>query len=230
MASSHVKMEKSSSEDLHLKNKAALSPYAEPCRERCHVNRDTEGLRSILSNQNNSNLTHVKIAGTLHSVSDPAKLVLDVLMGFSSSSLVQNEEFMLAVSENSCLLLLEHLRHVSCQVTPEVKREAAVFAIQWRSKFAEQKPVNEEAICFLQFVAAYSLASSFTASELLCLLDSDNWRRMAPDLCNALGLAGEIPCECSLLSLLIKAFSLFIYLFKIALLLNWYYVGAKFYM
>lgn len=182
--------------DLPLESKEVSSSLdSEP---KCSpVTIGVEDLRLLLSKRKDD-LTRYKVSNALQHACDPAKLVLDVIKDPSPSNSKGNRVFKLGVSRVSCLFLLEQLRRVSPHIKIQVIDESLTFALLWKPKLVKKDRL--EVISFLQLLAAYRLASFFDPHWLLGLLDTNHWRKWAPDLCQVLGLVIMIPGKCSLLS------------------------------
>ncbi|KAH7845405.1 hypothetical protein Vadar_001624 [Vaccinium darrowii] len=114
--------------------------------------------------------------------SDPAKLVLDSMLGCYNSNFKAN-------AINAFNLLLSQLLGVPLEVKTAVKEEAMKFASDWKDKVKQRSP--SEVWCFLLFLATYKGASCFPVNELLGLLEIVSNRRQSTDLFRALGLADK---------------------------------------
>ncbi|KAJ9185921.1 hypothetical protein P3X46_005492 [Hevea brasiliensis] len=190
----HAKTQQSSLGDSPLESKEAsssLDPQHKP--KAFSFNRSKEDLKLLLKKHDDNDLEHGEIAAALRLACDPGRLVLDVMNASHPFNLKRNKDIKLRVSKKSCILLLEQLRMVSPQINPDIKEEAKKVAFYWETTLAEKKNDHLEVICFLQFLAAYGLASTFDADKLLVLLDADEWRKEAADLVQVLGLADKIP-------------------------------------
>lgn len=157
---------------------------------------DANCLRSYLSESvKDQNSFHEKALNCLRCSSDPAKLVLDVVPEFY----LQLDDIQGDTNKECCNFLLELLMKLSPDITPLVKEAAVNLAAAWKARLAREgnKPFN--VFCFLKFLAAYGLASSFEADELLSLFStfySTNGvyeLEQNPSLCRALGLEIKIP-------------------------------------
>ncbi|KAJ9131546.1 hypothetical protein P3X46_035201 [Hevea brasiliensis] len=190
----HAKTQQSSLGDSPLESKEAsssLDPQHKP--KAFSFNRSKEDLKLLLKKHEDNDLEHSKIAAALRLACDPGRLVLDVINASHPFNLKGNKDIKLRVSKKSCILLLEQLRMVSPQINPDIKEEAKKVAFYWETTLAKKINDHLEVICFLQFLAAYGLASTFDADKLLVLLDADEWRKEAADLVQVLGLADKIP-------------------------------------
>ncbi|GKV07549.1 hypothetical protein SLEP1_g19306 [Rubroshorea leprosula] len=153
---------------------------------------DGDVLRFLLQKPKKVKVTGSEIMDALQLVSDPARLVLEVVFGCGSSNMEKNEGFDLCVPQKRCILLLGLLRRILPKIKQQVKDEAKKYAMNWQRKLVKKRE-GLEVTCFLQFLAAYRLATIFKQHELLDLLDNNHWRQMAPDLCQVLGLENAIP-------------------------------------
>ncbi|KAF5740566.1 putative Protein FRIGIDA [Tripterygium wilfordii] len=154
------------------------SPTSEPEPNYFPVDVEGKGLRLILSEKENDDLTRDKVSAALQHSVDPAKLVLDVVKG---------EGFKFDVSKERCILLLEQLRKLSPLIKPHVKEEALKFANSWKENLLKQDQL--EVVCVLHFLATYGLASSVNGNELLGPLGAGFWVKMGPNLREVIGLA-----------------------------------------
>ncbi|KAJ4844117.1 hypothetical protein Tsubulata_028152 [Turnera subulata] len=182
-------------DDMQLEREKLSSSLDPQPRPNCTaVKMGAEDLRSFLNKNENFDLVHEKVSDVLHQETHPAKLVLDTINDPSSSNMKGNNSFRLGLSLDRCLTLLEQLRKLKHQNNPKVTDEASKFARDWKTKL-ESTNKNDplEVLCFLQFLAAFSLANLFKPGWLLGLLDTDYWKSKAPDLCQVLGLVEEIP-------------------------------------
>ncbi|GLT36677.1 hypothetical protein SLA2020_110400 [Shorea laevis] len=153
---------------------------------------DEDVLRFLLQKPKKLEVTGSEFMDALQSVSDPARLVLEVVFGCGSSDMEKNKGFDLYVPQERCILLLGLLRRILPKIKQQVKDEAKKYAMKWKQKLVKRRE-GLEVTCFLQFLAAYRLATIFKQHDLLGLLDDIHWRRMAPDLCQVLGLENAIP-------------------------------------
>lgn len=133
----------------------------------------------------------------IHCASDPAKVVLDALRKCRSANLGKCKygpsSLMKRFSD-----LLEHLREVSPEITPQVKIEAVVLAVEWRETLTGSQLNYSEVLGFLQLLATFELSSSYDSDELLGLLEIVYQSRRAINLFKIQRLADKIPGMLSL--------------------------------
>ncbi|XP_075098241.1 uncharacterized protein LOC107825057 [Nicotiana tabacum] len=129
----------------------------------------------------------------IHCASDPAKVVLDALRKCRSANLGKCKYGPSSLMKRFCDLL-EHLREVSPEITPQVKIEAVVLAVEWRETLTGSQLNYSEVLGFLQLLATFELSSSYDSDELLGLLEIVYRSRRAINLFKILGLADKIPC------------------------------------
>ncbi|WCJ43245.1 hypothetical protein M5689_024000 [Euphorbia peplus] len=188
--------EKSCPDDLPSEsNKVSASLSRQPKTNFSSVNPSKEELKKLIDMCEKHQLDDGEIAAALQSACDPGKLVLDLMNVPVPFKLDGSKEFMAHLRKTSCLLLLKQFRTVSFQIkNSEIRQAAKKFALYWETTVAiEGKKSPLDVICFLQFLACFKLGSIFNAEDLLDLLDTDHWRKDAPDLCEVLGLADKIP-------------------------------------
>ncbi|XP_006354307.1 FRIGIDA-like protein 5 [Solanum tuberosum] len=128
----------------------------------------------------------------IHCVSDPAKLVLDALQKCRSANLGKYKYDPLVMKSFSDLL--EHLRDVSPEITPQVKVEALVLSVEWHETLTGSQLNPSEVLRFLQLIATFELSSSYDSDELLGLLEIVYKSRRAINLFKILGLRDKVPC------------------------------------
>ncbi|XP_059318380.1 uncharacterized protein LOC132068717 isoform X2 [Lycium ferocissimum] len=128
----------------------------------------------------------------IHFLSDPAKVVLDALRKCRSANLGKYKYGPLVMKSFSDLL--EHLREVSPEITPQVKIDAIVLAVEWQKTFTGSQLNPSEVLGFLQLLATFELSSSFDSDELLRLLKIVYNSTRAINLFKILELADKIPC------------------------------------
>ncbi|KAJ7973409.1 FRIGIDA-like protein [Quillaja saponaria] len=125
---------------------------------------------------------------------DPAKLVLDAMLGFYAPHSNQGDvEYDKKIIRRSCILLLDELKKASPVINSHVKEEAMNLACEWRVKMNVADEEGLEVMAFLKLLAAYELASSFNAMEVQHLLDVLEQRRRATGLHQDLGNAEKSP-------------------------------------
>ncbi|CAN0897551.1 FRIGIDA-like protein 3 [Linum grandiflorum] len=107
-----------------------------------------------------------EVESALKLSSDPAKLVLDAMEGFYPPHLKKGGiEFEESVVRKNCLMLLEWVTKMSLLIEPEVKKEALKLALDWIRKLKSDAEHSLEVIAFLQFLAAFELASCFRPEQ-----------------------------------------------------------------
>ncbi|KAL4325239.1 hypothetical protein GQ457_11G006450 [Hibiscus cannabinus] len=136
-----------------------------------------------------------EVLRALQNSPDPAKFVLDLMLEISSQHKKNDragfEESVLKIS----LLMLEQLLQVSphVQAQPNVKTDALKLANEWKTKMKLSAENSMEILCFLQFVAAFGLASSLNADEIFNLLVTTAQHQQAWNICQFLGFTDMIP-------------------------------------
>ncbi|GMJ03771.1 hypothetical protein like AT5G27220 [Hibiscus trionum] len=134
-----------------------------------------------------------EVLSALQMTPDPAKFVLDLMLEISSQHKKNDgtgfEESVLKIS----LLMLEQLLHVSPHVQPNVKADALKLANGWKTKMRLSAENSIEVLCFLQFVAAFGLASSLSRDEIFKLLVTTAKDQPARNICQLLGFTDMIP-------------------------------------
>ncbi|KAK8541903.1 hypothetical protein V6N12_014523 [Hibiscus sabdariffa] len=152
-------------------------------------------LQSILNEQfDEPGLRKNEVLSALQMSPDPAKFVLDLMIGISSQQHKKKdgtgfEESVLKIS----LLMLEQLLQVSPHVHPNVKADALEFANEWKTKMKLSAENSIEILCFLQFVAAFGLSSSLSGNEIFKLLVTTAQHQQARNICQLLGFTNMIP-------------------------------------
>ncbi|KAK8541906.1 hypothetical protein V6N12_014526 [Hibiscus sabdariffa] len=136
-----------------------------------------------------------EVLRALQNSPDPAKFVLDLMLEISSQHKKNDgsgfEGSVLKIS----LLMLEQLLQVSphVQAQPNVKTDALKLANEWKTKMKLSAENSMEILCFLQFVAAFGLASSLNADEIFKLLVTTAQHQQARNICQLLGFTDMIP-------------------------------------
>ncbi|KAL6516178.1 hypothetical protein OROGR_019483 [Orobanche gracilis] len=128
-----------------------------------------------------------EIFKVLHLSSDPAKLVLDAMVGFYPPHLRKGDVELNV--RRTCIILLEQLFRMSKNIQPCVKEQALQLAGLWKSKMRADGGNPLEALGFLHLLAAYDLASYFEKHEVLSFLMMVAQHRERPQLCRVLGFA-----------------------------------------
>lgn len=161
------------------------------------VTMDGRNLQLFL-NENASNHGRMRneVFAALLMSADPAKLVLDAMVGFYPPHLKNGEvEFEGAIVRRSCVLLLEQLARVGPPISPKVREAAARLAQEWKANMGLEVGNSLEILGFLWLLGAYRLTSEFDNSELLKLFENVVQHGQANGLAHTLGLtyrsAGE---------------------------------------
>ncbi|KDP23588.1 hypothetical protein JCGZ_23421 [Jatropha curcas] len=163
-----VQIEKSSPRDSPFERKEASSSLDPQPKPKCFsFDSNKDDLRRLLTMDESHDLAS-KVAAALQLAFDPGKLVLDVMNTSHPFDFRGNRDM-------------------------KVKRRGKRICTLLGKKTGKNGMDPLEVICFLHFLAAYSLASTFTADLLLVLLDADDWHEKVPELVQALGLAEMIP-------------------------------------
>ncbi|KAK4407235.1 FRIGIDA-like protein 2 [Sesamum angolense] len=109
-----------------------------------------------------------EIFKVLHLSSDPAKLVLDAMVGFYPPHLRKGDtEFNV---RKTCIILLEQLIKMSPNIQPYVTEKAFELASAWKLKMRPSAQNPLEVLGFLHLLAAYNLASHFDKDEVISFL------------------------------------------------------------
>ncbi|PIN11023.1 hypothetical protein CDL12_16377 [Handroanthus impetiginosus] len=135
-----------------------------------------------------------EIFKVLHLSPDPAKLVLDAMVGFYPPHLREGD-----IESNvrrTCIILLAQLPKMSLKVQPCVREEALELASAWKLKMRATAENPLEVLGFLHLLAAYNLASYFDEDEILSLLMMVSQHRRTPNLCHILGFTDSITGLC----------------------------------
>ncbi|XP_026392854.1 FRIGIDA-like protein 3 [Papaver somniferum] len=151
------------------------------------------GLRTyIMNNRKDVSAIH-EVGVALKLAPDPAKLVLDSMVGFFVPNSKGDKDGEEAATRRTCILLLEKLYDISPQIKPQIKEKAMQVAIEWKGKLSKGEDNPLERLGFLQLLVTYHLVSSFDAKELIDLVVSIAKRKQAIDLCRSLGFTDRIP-------------------------------------
>ncbi|GER24936.1 protein FRIGIDA [Striga asiatica] len=121
----------------------------------------------------------------LHLSSDPAKLVLDAMVGFYPPHLRKGD-----VEVNvrrACIILLEQLFRMSKKIQPCTRKEAIDLASSWKSKIRANSENPLAVLGFLHLLAAYDVTSCFDRNEILSFLMMVDKHRQSPQLYRLLG-------------------------------------------
>lgn len=164
-------------------------------------NMDADGLRSYLTEHHLKGkfIIHDKILDALRYAPDPGKLVIEVTRSSSHQIFVDKAES--KADKNSCILLLMQFMKLSPPITPVVEEEAKNFADFLNARLISMGNSNTPAdnFGFLQFVAAFKLASFYDPHQLIFLFRKfysghEVYRKgQLACLCRALGLSKMIP-------------------------------------
>ncbi|XP_043689914.1 truncated FRIGIDA-like protein 1 [Telopea speciosissima] len=158
------------------------------------IKMDGKGLRSyVVDHRKELDLIRGEVTVAFKSASDPAKLVLDAMVGFFPPNSKGDKDGELAAIRRTCILLLEQLKTISPQISPQVKEKAKKLALEWKGKLTLGGPNHLEALAFLQLLATFDLVSGFSIDWLLDLLVTIARRRQALELCRALGFTDNMP-------------------------------------
>ncbi|CAL5197762.1 unnamed protein product [Lathyrus oleraceus] len=151
-----------------------------------------------------------EISVALESAIDPARLVLDLLVGFypANDTTQQKEKLGAALQgkRKSCILILEAMASLLARadpgadhlLNPETKQQAKAIADEWRLKLASAdidaaNGNSLEAEAFLQLLSIFRIASEFGEEELCKLVLAVAQNRSAPELCRSIGLTHKVP-------------------------------------
>lgn len=151
-----------------------------------------------------------EVSVALESATDPARLVLDLLLGFypDNETSQQNDNVGAALQgkRKSCILILEAMASLLARadpgadhlLNPETKQQAKAIADEWRLKLLSAgidaaNGNSLEAEAFLQLLSTYRIASEFDEEELCKLVPAVAQNRSAPELCRSIGLTHKVP-------------------------------------
>ena len=183
---SQVKMEQL--EYLPAKNVACSSSV------NLQLNATTYGSLQFLNEQlNGADLTCNEILASPQLLSDPAKLVLDVMQGSFPYIWEKGDTGFEAGIMKSYILMLQQLKSLSPQIPPQVKEEAMKLAVEWKMKFTARAINSLEVLAFLLLLATYELTSSFNRDEILKLFEVVAEYKQALEVCQTLGFIDQIP-------------------------------------
>ncbi|KAL3647732.1 hypothetical protein CASFOL_008700 [Castilleja foliolosa] len=133
-----------------------------------------------------------EIFKVLHLSSDPAKLVLDAMVGFYPPHLRKGD--VEVDVKRTCIILLQQLIRITKKIQPAVEKEATELACSWKSKMGTSGENPLEVLGFLYLLAAYNLASCFDNHEIFNFLAMLAQHTQGPllHLCHNLGLGESI--------------------------------------
>ncbi|KAJ0253810.1 Frigida-like protein [Hirschfeldia incana] len=136
---------------------------------------------------------HLDVLHSLKASSDPTKLVLETIRGLYDAQQRMTETNLDPDSFRSGICLLECLVDMSSKPNTEVQGEAVTFAMECKNTTLIKAENPVEVLGFLHFLAAFSVAYTFDASQVKNLLDDAFLRKYAPSLCKALGITASAP-------------------------------------
>ncbi|KAL9273197.1 FRIGIDA-like protein, partial [Drosera capensis] len=162
---------------------------------------DAKGLSSyLIFHGNMQNLSQKKVLDALRFASDPARLVFNVLQGFSETCSEDNIERESNTTVST--LLLEQLMELSPDVTSDLRAEASKFAAHWKARLDKEEAKARK---FASNGKAshgkdvYKLGSYFDGNEVVALFgtcyNDDEVYRLEQNvhLCRSLSLEDKIP-------------------------------------
>ncbi|XP_040862721.1 uncharacterized protein [Glycine max] len=135
-------------------------------------------------------IKHINESVNLHTSSDPAKLVLDIIL-VPIASEKQGSEGAIIIDE-SHILLLEQLMRISPRVKPRVREEALKIAFALKANIRESAENSLTILGFLLLLSAYGLVSYFRKDELFKQLESAAQHKQAVELFRTLGFVDKI--------------------------------------
>ncbi|CAJ2635309.1 frigida-like protein [Trifolium pratense] len=172
---------------------------------------DANGLLDyVVAHKKKVTVFREEISVALESATDPARLVLDLLVGFyPANETTQQKDTMGAALQGkrkSSILILEALASLLARanpgadhlLNPETKQQAKAMADEWRLKLASAdidaaNGHSLEAEAFLQLLSTFRIASEFGEEELCKLVLAVAQNRSAPELCRSVGLTHKVP-------------------------------------
>lgn len=138
-------------------------------------------------------MTRNKIFPLLEMSPDPAKVVLDVMEGgFLHYWMRGNVDFKANVMK-AYIFIFEQLMKLSPQFVPRANEDVMKLAFDWKVRIRVISGNSFEMLCFLQFLSAYGLVSSFTEDAILMFLDKICQHKEALELFPTLGFAKKVP-------------------------------------
>lgn len=108
--------------------------------------------------------------------------MLDAIKRFCSLEQEHDKSASLGISKERCISLLEKLRILSHLFDPRFKGGVMKFAADWKAQLMEKRSDQSKVVLFVEFLAAFGLASSFPANDILSLLDCNSGRKTSSDL------------------------------------------------
>ncbi|KAK2356982.1 hypothetical protein P8452_76454 [Trifolium repens] len=172
---------------------------------------DANGLLDyVVAHKKKVTVFREEISVALESATDPARLVLDLLVGFyPANETTQQKDTMGAALQGkrkSSILILEALASLLARadtgadhlLNPETKQQAKAMADEWRLKLASvdidaANGHSLEAEAFLRLLSTFRIASEFGEEELCKLVLAVAQNRSAAELCRSIGLTHKAP-------------------------------------
>ncbi|KAL2333475.1 hypothetical protein Fmac_014688 [Flemingia macrophylla] len=172
---------------------------------------DAKGLLNyIVENKKKLSVVREEISVALEKATDPARLVLDSLVGFyPTNETSQTKDKMSAALQGmrkSCIIILEAMATLLARadpgadhlLNPETKQQAKAIADEWRPKLARAdidaaNGNSLEAEAFLQLISTFRIASEFDEEELCKLVLAVAQLRQTTELCRSIGLLHKMP-------------------------------------
>ncbi|CAI0384342.1 unnamed protein product [Linum tenue] len=115
---------------------------------------------------------HSELWTALQKSPDPAKLVLEGIMGFYSVE--GSGEYELAVTRKSCITLLEFLSRISPTVKPEVLKESMELARDWKSKLGIAPGNSLEVLGLVKLISAFGLPLGYKSGIFTAVYPNRN--------------------------------------------------------
>ncbi|KMZ74356.1 hypothetical protein ZOSMA_12G00400 [Zostera marina] len=160
------------------------------------INMDGVGLRSFI-NDNRKDLANLRteIAPALRLAADPAKLIMDAMVGFYPSNVLNKgpKEPELYVNRRTCILLLEKLNDINPNISDQVKATASKTALDWKDKITDIAENPIEGCAFLQLLATYKLTNEFHIDGIMDIVIPIARRKPTIDVCKEMGIDDKIP-------------------------------------
>ncbi|OMO55292.1 Prefoldin [Corchorus olitorius] len=177
-------------EHFTISNADESSPGALPA----DATRDGTSLQGIpIEHLDEAGLRKNEVLDTLRISPDPAKFVLDLMLEtFSQQQRKGGTGFEEGVL-NTYVVVLEQLMQVPRLIQPNVNADAMKLATEWKAKMELNAENSVEVLCFLLFVAAFGLVSSFDRDQIFKLLGFASQFQQARKVCQRLGLTDKIP-------------------------------------
>ncbi|OMO90932.1 Frigida-like protein [Corchorus capsularis] len=177
-------------EHFTISNADENSPVALPA----DATRDGTSLQGIpIEHLDEAGLRQNEVLDTLRISPDPAKFVLDLMLETFSQQQRKGGTGFEEVVLNTYVVVLEQLMQVPRLIQPNVKADAMKLATEWKAKMELNAENSVEVLCFLLFVAAFGLVSSFDRDQIFKLLGIAYQFQQARKVCQRLGLTDQIP-------------------------------------